>query len=415
LHHAVQLVAKFLEFNPRRIHQFVNVLSLRARLVKTDAGETAYGRPLGTLSLAKLIAIELRHPDFIRDVRDRPELLAALVLGAGEGTDTDAYRRWSAVTDLMELIAATMPADRARWGHVDAAASLLDVNLAPLLNVARTAGRTTRDRGDLPADPQSQIDAYAREYERIRTEPFTPTRSAKLDRLFDDISRVQRTARLSREAIFQVFETGREGDRIAGLALAYGAGQPWGNELAVTLLSDPQSLFEDYHALRLVLNVWPGLEDGERRSIARLVSRRKLFQPKFTRSDLPIWSLSESVLSFAHALSVEGDFVLEMPDAEPLRLEPSQVRSFDELTDRIFETLPSTVRAYHYGTDWWLESNGRRIEHAREIEKKGPGAAVADPRSLAEAGIRPGQSLKLVLAPKSAPTAGRELHEAVSP
>jgi hypothetical protein len=69
-------VAPFLDFNPRRLKQFLNLFRLR-HYVLESTGMLATGKP--TLrQLGRIVALEIRWPRFVEDVLRRPTLLADL-------------------------------------------------------------------------------------------------------------------------------------------------------------------------------------------------------------------------------------------------------------------------------------------------------------------------------------------------
>lgn len=72
--------------------------------------------------------------------------------------------------------------------------------------------------------------------------------------------------------------------------------------------------------------------------------------------------------------------------------------TFGDLLDTIFFKIQSRVGPYEYGHSWVLvdSTTGRRILGSRMIVGAAPGKAVTDIRSLSEAGIAPGVTLRVV-------------------
>lgn len=90
----VATVAPFLEYNPRRIKQFVNLLRLRTFI----AAETGlFDKAELTLpQLGKFIALSLRMPLLLTDLSRDETLLAQLQTLAVEGLDSDVSQTSSA-------------------------------------------------------------------------------------------------------------------------------------------------------------------------------------------------------------------------------------------------------------------------------------------------------------------------------
>lgn len=94
----MEMVAPGLDYNPRRIKQFVNTFRLNAYIAYNTGlfqPDTDLPASLGiTLpQLAKYVAISLRWPRFISDLADDPELLKRLV-GDQTTPQTDRSKEW---------------------------------------------------------------------------------------------------------------------------------------------------------------------------------------------------------------------------------------------------------------------------------------------------------------------------------
>lgn len=81
----------------------------------------------------------------------------------------------------------------------------------------------------------------------------------------------------------------------------------------------------------------------------------------------------------------------------------SVYQQFRPFCDAVFQEMDARYPAqvdfpeYGYGRDWWLERDGQRIRHAREIMDLGWGAFVEDTRPVVQVGARPGSTLEFVL------------------
>lgn len=410
LQQTVELVAPFLRENPRRIKQFVNLLHLRVRLLQGQIGADAALPSL--LQLGKLTVAEMLHPAFIHDMAAAPHMLQTLLLGAGEGFGTATYSRWSSHTDLLDLLAAAPSAST----HLDKIlaerlASLLDVNLSPILRLVARASTGARDGvegfGQPPGapapveDPQEALLRYSAEYVRVRqTMPYSAARTTKLDRLFRDMASVRG---VTQEQASAMFARGEPGLRVAALAVAEGVLGGWAGPMLVEVLERPRSPFEEFHGLRVAALVWARLPEADRRVLARLVSRRLVRREKQS-SDPPVWQFTKRLGELCAGLPLVNEITVEIPGRGVLRLALAELSSFDALTDAVYWTIEDIVRPYHYGRDWRLIHHSEPLRHRRDLEKLGHGAYVADDRPLGDLGIRDGSTL-IVAWEQTAPAA----------
>ena len=100
-------VAPFLDMNPRRIKQFINLFRLKVLIANEtglfDADET--GEPLTLQQLAKFVVLTLKWPLFIRDLEREPRLAMLLTVGdIPESELTKTIERWKFRTAVMELL-----------------------------------------------------------------------------------------------------------------------------------------------------------------------------------------------------------------------------------------------------------------------------------------------------------------------
>jgi hypothetical protein len=109
----VKMVAASLDYNPRRIKQFLNLFRLRALLASqtglfgTPQNSQRFD-PLTLEQLGKLVAILLRWPLLFVDLETDPELLGRLqsyALGSEKSIGEPLDQFWAAKHNLMELIA----------------------------------------------------------------------------------------------------------------------------------------------------------------------------------------------------------------------------------------------------------------------------------------------------------------------
>jgi hypothetical protein len=164
--HLVTMVAPALDWNPRRIKQFINDFRLQAYiasdlglldLIATD--ETAAATALITLEqLGKFVAITLAWPDLVMDLIVFPRLLAALYQvdsgpGIGESDELSERQRtlvnrWAQQSALVDLLLANCGLDET------SNYSLARTDLRVLLNITPRVNRKQESRENDERAPQ---------------------------------------------------------------------------------------------------------------------------------------------------------------------------------------------------------------------------------------------------------------------
>jgi hypothetical protein len=151
----VEAVAPTLEFNPRRLKQFVNLFRLRAYIasntglfVPSDSGTTLTLRQLATF-----IAMTLRWPQLALDLSNDPDLLKRLsqpALGPIPSDSVEAY--WRANAQLLPLLPTPVP------GSIDEPVDMSNVDVMKLLEVSPRYVAT--ERTEQPGPNASQAAQY---------------------------------------------------------------------------------------------------------------------------------------------------------------------------------------------------------------------------------------------------------------
>jgi len=123
----VMMVAPALDFNPRRLKQFINMFRLKAFI----AAETGLNESLTLEQLGKLVAISLRWPRLLSEIEANHGLLAELEQSTFEHDNqssqaTVAGHYWSSKKQLLDLL---------NYGCKDHAGDLSDVNRYTLKSV----------------------------------------------------------------------------------------------------------------------------------------------------------------------------------------------------------------------------------------------------------------------------------------
>jgi RNA polymerase sigma factor (sigma-70 family) len=141
LHDIVRMVAPALDYNPRRLKQFVNVFRLRAYLAIATGlvGDFTGPRGLTFEKLGKFVAVGLRWPLLLADLEARRDLLERLeahALGV-EGDTAGVVAFWTRRTRLMELLTEGLVDEegeilRDRWLEY----GMTGLNVGALLQIA---------------------------------------------------------------------------------------------------------------------------------------------------------------------------------------------------------------------------------------------------------------------------------------
>jgi len=163
LHDIVRMVAPALDYNPRRLKQFVNLFRLRAYLAIATGliGDRAEGSELTFEKLGKFVAIGLRWPLLMNDLESEPDLLHRLQRRArvyapehptpeiasihedpkhalNDALGAELF--WTRRSRLMELLRTDV---RGADEQLAVCYTLEDLNVVPLLQVAVPAARPT--------------------------------------------------------------------------------------------------------------------------------------------------------------------------------------------------------------------------------------------------------------------------------
>ncbi|MFI7001494.1 hypothetical protein [Nocardia sp. NPDC050175] len=133
------------------------------------------------------------------------------------------------------------------------------------------------DQGDLPraielrreaADALITVAPFAARYEQLRTSQQPGSaRTRKLEELVASSRLLAKTTQLSQDAAIQLFDQGKDGDRIMAIALMQGDVSLSDSARLTQAIGESRSAFEQYHALvalRILLNTNKVLSEGQR-------------------------------------------------------------------------------------------------------------------------------------------------------
>jgi hypothetical protein len=178
--HIVKMVAPALEYNPRRLKQFLNLFRLRALLASQTGlfgppSDPERYNPLTLEQLGKLVAIILRWPLLVVDLEAKPDLLTSLQQYAWGNTKSNIQveaveQFWRDKQSLRSLMAyptmqpgvlgATYVRERYRLDRVDIQRfqriSPLVAGREPAPEGSATNARQQRTRENEPAAPYQQ-------------------------------------------------------------------------------------------------------------------------------------------------------------------------------------------------------------------------------------------------------------------
>jgi hypothetical protein len=162
LHDIVRLVAPALDYNPRRVKQFINACRLQA-YIAIETGliaeeETGAPSDLTFEKLGKFVAITLRWPLLATHLEDEPDLLQRLeAVALGTSSSVPRISHWTSRPRLMELMRAGLldgqgqapPAgDTYGFTGVDIAQLLRVTGGSPLAAVAAQSAEIAAARAD---------------------------------------------------------------------------------------------------------------------------------------------------------------------------------------------------------------------------------------------------------------------------
>jgi hypothetical protein len=174
LHDIVRLVAPALDYNPRRVKQFINACRLQAYIaIETGLiAEEGTGAPSGLTfeKLGKFVAITLRWPLLAAHLEDEPDLLERLEATA-IGTSTSAVPImvfWASRQRLIELLRAGLLDQQGQaMPHMAATYSFKGIDITRLLRVTTGspvfAGAQATKTGDARAEKPDGVAAAVAE------------------------------------------------------------------------------------------------------------------------------------------------------------------------------------------------------------------------------------------------------------
>jgi hypothetical protein len=134
---------------------------------------------------------------------------------------------------------------------------------------------TPRAPGDTPkqGDIRLQLEGLARRYESVRSSMKPGSeRTKEMDGIVSAARLLCRDAHYTPEETLALLDSPRHGDRVVGLATVQATADPTTFASVLQIVVDPATPFEQYHALRALESLRPGLSTEQRSEIARTVS-----------------------------------------------------------------------------------------------------------------------------------------------
>ena len=181
-------------------------------------------------------------------------LMVRLAVG-GRLADSHAVVRDSEFTKrLLDVITAA-------GQSAQVARIVLDRNL-------RIEARRATAPGDDDADMREKLAEIARRYEATRDEMASGReRTSAMDKIAQEARRLAPDSPYTTHEVLSLLHSKRPGERIVALALIQGTADPetFGDVLDVA--RDPATPFEQYHALRALESLRPGLEPSQREAL----------------------------------------------------------------------------------------------------------------------------------------------------
>jgi hypothetical protein len=134
---------------------------------------------------------------------------------------------------------------------------------------------TPRAPGDAPKedDVREQLDGLARHYESVRASMKPGAeRTKEMDAVVSQARLLCRDAHYTPEETIEKLASRRDGDRVIGLATVQATADPSTFASVLQVVADPATPFEQYHALRALESLRPGLGPEQRGDVARTLN-----------------------------------------------------------------------------------------------------------------------------------------------
>jgi hypothetical protein len=135
---------------------------------------------------------------------------------------------------------------------------------------------TPRAAGDAPKedDIRHQLEGLARRYESVRASKKPGAeRTKEMDGIVSAARLLCRDAHYTPEETITLLDSTRHGDRVVGLATVQATADPSTFAHVLKMVADPATPFEQYHALRALESLRPGLTAEQRADIVSTVSK----------------------------------------------------------------------------------------------------------------------------------------------
>lgn len=324
------LVARFLDNNPRRIKQFLNVFRLQAYIAnQTGLFDVIEGRRVLTLpQLGKFVAATLRFPDLLLDLADEPGLIERLVDRVRPGgaadtkvVDSEALRRWLARNDLIELFLERPTPLKNPASDYDMHSISVRILLEISPQVSRrqadwddSGARDVRHRpsadiatktGEVAADPIDALGGFVRDYEETRKRMSGgAARTGRMHEIVDGACRVAQSAGIDDSHLTTLFNTGTPGGR----AISLGVFRKWSRTAPnralhalteiVAGIGNAVSPFEQYLALDAASGLAHLMDASQASRVVQAIRDRMGEGPgvRITQDDQSRWVLARHIL-----------------------------------------------------------------------------------------------------------------------
>lgn len=162
-----------------------------------------------------------------------------------------------------------------------------------------------RSTPDTPGESEvrAQLEAVARDYDSTRAGmPSGSKRTSAMDTIASNARRLARDAHLTTDEIRAMLRSKRAGDRVVGLATVQATADPATFRDVLAIVRQPATPFEQYHALRALESLRPGLPAVARSEVATLLGDAEWRSA--LRGDSSRSKLADRILK---GLTYEGD------------------------------------------------------------------------------------------------------------
>ncbi|MGV3757254.1 MAG: KAP family P-loop NTPase fold protein [Verrucomicrobiota bacterium] len=279
LHDIIKMVAPALDYNPRKLKQFVNVFRLRAYICfDTGLFNSMWQDDVGRLTfekLAKFVAIGLRWPMLMFDLHNDPDLLSKIV--AERGPTEKIAARWRKKRRLIELIKFRAPTDpiglakESEWPRF----SLQGLTVQQLMRVSPSIPRLSKKSpDDVVSDKSVNLDSNGDDETNAAADIHSQAERFRLSGYFSDAANAY-------TILLKDYSNSVEAQRIRDLAKGLHAPDSK-DAMAITSVSedDVRRINRMYASMEEIVRAYPSLDANKREALDKIFGE-EIFRTRY--------------------------------------------------------------------------------------------------------------------------------------